>query len=150
MLIIRLLTLVIFGIIFASPLLGGIQPDPSGEAGTFSVYFMDEKVGYGQGKTDNFDAEVEPQGEGYGPHGYLALAGSKLPVQGEIKGISLLNIAPTVLDILRLDTPWEMEDSSIFTLAESENLLLAFDSHADETGKDKEAAVRSRLEALGY
>jgi len=69
------------------------------------------------------------------------VAGSDVPPKGELKGTSLLNVAPTVMDILNLEIPQDMEKPSILAMLKEENV---------QPSSDREKAVRSRLEALGY
>ncbi|MHC4181923.1 MAG: alkaline phosphatase family protein [Planctomycetota bacterium] len=105
-----------------------------------------EKVGYGIGKIHHLDTLKDSIGEGFGHKGYFCISGSDFPPAGELHDISLLNLAPTIIDALNLREPYdvipyEMEEHSILTIL---NYREEIDTH------DKEANVRSRLEALGY
>jgi len=106
-----------------------------------SRWHTNELVGYGRGKIYHFDTLKESDGEGYGSYGYFCVAGSDVPAKGELKGTSLLNVAPTVMDILNLEIPQDMEKPSILAMLKEENV---------QPSSDREKAVRSRLEALGY
>ena len=99
----------------------------------------DECVGYGPG------AVLAPGPvAGCQSPGYFCLAGAGLPAKGELSGASLLQVAPTVLELLRLPVPAEMEAPSLLSLSEQPASPSATKDAA------REAAVRSRLEALGY
>jgi len=112
------------------------------------VYFdecrfaANELVGYGKGKIYSFDT---PKGADYAehsPYGYFCMAGSRIPAKGKIEGVSLLNIAPTVLDVIGLPIPREMERPSLLAMLKEEK--------AATPPPKMEDKVRSRLEALGY
>lgn len=101
-----------------------------------------ELVGYGKGKIYSVDTPEGPDYATHSPYGYFCMAGSRIPAKGEITRISLLNIAPTVLDAIGLPIPREMERPSIMALAKEEK--------AAPPPPKVEDKVRSRLEALGY
>lgn len=109
-----------------------------------SRWSTNELVGYGKGKIYNFNDTKESFYEGHGFYGYFCLAGSSISSKGEIKGISLLNIAPTIMDILKLEIPPEMEKASMLSILKELDVLTSLDRLKEEK------AVRSRLEALGY
>jgi len=73
-------------------------------------------------------------------YGYFSISGPGIPAEGECKEVSLLNIAPTVLNILKLSIPKRMKGSSILSLIKKEEAKKA----------EKTERVHSRLEALGY
>jgi predicted AlkP superfamily phosphohydrolase/phosphomutase len=98
-------------------------------------------VGYGLGKIVSSGQQEGLGGEYGGMHGYFCLSGSDVPVQGELKGISVLHIPPTGIDVLRLEIPMEMEKPSIFSVAERRK---------KKSPGEREERVRSRLKALGY
>ena len=93
-----------------------------------------ESVGYGK-------IFEKPDSEGHGRYGYFCLFGSNIQAKGELKGISVLNVAPSVLDILNLGIPQDMEKPSILKMAGEKG---------SPSSPDREKTVRSRLEALGY
>jgi hypothetical protein len=91
--------------------------------------------------------------EGCGRFGYLSIAGSDFPAAGEVDDVSLMDIAPTVIDIMNLRAPYNTIDYEI----EGYLLLMALRDSAEgkKSGEaaDKEARkekIRSRLKALGY
>ena len=115
----------------------------------------DQRVGFGAGKTINTESVEEEIKEGCGRFGYLSIAGSDFPAAGEVEDVSLLDIAPTVIDIMNLRAPFNTIDYEM----EGYSLLLALRDSADgektegPADKDKEAReekIRSRLKALGY
>jgi predicted AlkP superfamily phosphohydrolase/phosphomutase len=76
----------------------------------------------------------------YGDQGYFCCFGPDIPAAGEIKGLSVLNIASTVMDIMGLDIPQEMEKPSLLRLVD----------RIKKRPSDKEKSIRSRLDMLGY
>lgn len=99
-----------------------------------------ELVGYG--KIYSFDIEQESDDSSHSLCGYFCIAGPGVPPGGELKGVSLLNSAPTVLDVMGLKIPEDMESPSILEMAQEKEEI-------KPPQKDKEA-VRSRLDLLGY
>jgi len=100
-----------------------------------------ELLGHGQGKVYSVDTAKGSGDAAHSLYGYFAMAGPGIPAEGELKEVSLLNIAPTILDILGLPIPKNMERPSILSTVKKKE---ATDS------KEAERIVRSRLEALGY
>ncbi len=100
-------------------------------------------VGYGKGKVYSADTPKGPDYAAHSPYGYFCMAGSRIPAKGKISGISLLNIAPTVLDVIGLPIPREMERPSLLAMLKEEKA-------AAPPSPKMEDKVRSRLEALGY
>jgi len=113
----------------------------------------DQRVGFGRGEIVNTRCVEEETQEGLGRFGYICMSGSDFPAAGELEPVSILDIAPTVIDILNLrpaytDIDYEMEGYS---------LLLAIRDSAEEKKpgekekkESEEDRVRSRLDALGY
>ncbi len=113
----------------------------------------DQRVGFGAGKIINTECVEEEITEGCGRFGYLSIAGSDFPAAGEVEPVSLLDIAPTVIDIMNLRAPYNTIDYEM----EGYSLLLALRDSAEEKktaeAADKETReekIRSRLKALGY
>jgi predicted AlkP superfamily phosphohydrolase/phosphomutase len=100
-----------------------------------------ELVGHGLGEIWSCDKTGSLADVCNGLYGYFSMWGSDVPAAGELTSISVLNIAPTVLDILRLDTPISMEKPSVLSMAK--------EKHKESPASRKEK-VRSRLKALGY
>jgi predicted AlkP superfamily phosphohydrolase/phosphomutase len=113
----------------------------------------DQRVGFGAGRIINTEDVKEEIREGCGRFGYLSIAGSDFPSAGEVEPVSLLDIAPTVIDIMNLRAPYNTIDYEM----EGYSLVLAL-KDSDEEEKTTEAAdketreekIRSRLKALGY
>lgn len=83
----------------------------------------------------------------YGTDGLLFISGYKVDESRELQNVSLLSIAPTILDCLNLDRDWDMVRYSI----KAQFSLRVFEEQASAaSGNGDENAVRSRLEALGY
>jgi predicted AlkP superfamily phosphohydrolase/phosphomutase len=76
--------------------------------------------------------------------GAFVLASSNNPLQGEVDGVHLLDLAPTLLDLAGYDIPESMQGSSI--------ALGIAKASSDGTGFsiEGEEAVRRRLSGLGY
>jgi predicted AlkP superfamily phosphohydrolase/phosphomutase len=110
----------------------------------------DQRVGHG--RIQDTDSARESLREGSGGLGYLSIAGSDFPVEGDLSTLSVLDIAPTIIDVMNLRKPY----SEMAYELEGYSLLLAMrDSpEVEKRGEDKdrevEDKVRSRLEALGY
>ncbi len=100
-----------------------------------------EMVGYGHGKVHSFDTAKGSDDGSHGLSGYFCIAGLGVPAKGEFK-VSLLNSAPTILDVLGLEIPEDMESPSILEMAKGKE-------EAKYPSKG-EKAVRSRLDLLGY
>ncbi len=105
---------------------------------SFDNYYwnVSELVGYGKENLYSHGPDAE-----HGVHGYFCIAGARIPARGEIKGFSILNVAPTILDIMRLSISKNMEKPSMLTIVKKRGT--AYSEEATKT-------VRSRLEALGY
>jgi hypothetical protein len=74
-------------------------------------------------------------------YGYFSISGSDVPAKGRLKDISILNIAPTVMDALKMEIPAQMEKRSILPMKEKLK---------KGTPSSRKERVRSRLEGLGY
>ena len=99
---------------------------------------VSEMVGHGQGNIYSFDMPLGPDDGADGLYGYFCIAGPGVPASGEHIGATLLHVAPTVLDVMDLEIPQEMEGKSI----------LGEEKPARPSEDDEK--VRSRLKALGY
>jgi len=95
-----------------------------------------EMVGFGPGNIYSFETPFGEDDGADGSFGYFCLAGPGIPANGEYKRASLLDIAPTVIDVMDLEIPEEMEGVSI--------------SGRERTPEEKEALVQKRLKFLGY
>jgi predicted AlkP superfamily phosphohydrolase/phosphomutase len=72
--------------------------------------------------------------------GAFILAAPGTPLQGEIEGATLLDIAPTLLQLGGYDVPSSMQGRS----------LLAGSAGGAQAGSDAEDIIRERLSGLGY
>ena len=99
---------------------------------------ISEMVGYGTGEVYSFDTPLGPDDGAHGFYGYFCIAGPGVPAKDEYVGATLLDVAPTVLDVMDLEIPKEMEGKS----------LLGNDKPA--YSPDAEKKVRDRLKTLGY
>jgi predicted AlkP superfamily phosphohydrolase/phosphomutase len=113
----------------------------------------DQRVGFGVGKIFGTEELEEEITEGCGRFGYLGIAGSDFPAAGEVEPVSLLDVAPTVVDIMNLRAPYNTMDYEM----EGYSLLMALRDSVDEEKADdavdkeaREEKIRSRLKALGY
>jgi predicted AlkP superfamily phosphohydrolase/phosphomutase len=106
----------------------------------------------GHGRIEDTDKARESSLEGFSRLGYISLAGSDFPAGGDLTTVSVLDIAPTVIDIMNLRAPY----SNMALELEGYSLLMAtrdlVEAAKTKDGKDQEEEekVRSRLEALGY
>ena len=71
--------------------------------------------------------------------GAFILASRNLPLQGEIDGARLLDLAPTLLELAGTDVPSSMQGRSLVGAAVRGELTL-----------DQEQIIRERLSGLGY
>ena len=71
--------------------------------------------------------------------GAFILASGNLPLQGEIEGARLLDLAPTLLELVGSDVPSSMQGRSLIGAAVRGELTL-----------DQEQIIRERLSGLGY
>jgi len=95
-----------------------------------------EMVGFGPDNMYSYDTPLGEDDGADGFYGYFCLAGPGIPAKGEYDAASLLDVAPTALDVMNLEIPQEMEGVSI--------------SGKERTPEEKEALVQERLKLLGY
>jgi predicted AlkP superfamily phosphohydrolase/phosphomutase len=100
-----------------------------------------ELLGHGRGDVYSFGTAKGSSDVAHSLYGYFVIAGLGIPAKGELKEVSLLNVAPTVLDVLGLPIPKNMERPSILSMVKKKGTTYS---------KEAERIVRSRLEALGY
>lgn len=104
---------------------------------------INNQVGYRQGLVYSPVTPGVHSGENHGMSGYMCIAGSDFPAKGKVERVSLLHIAPTIMNILRLEIPYMMEKPSLLSMFEKRRKITIQESEEDAT-------VRSHLEALGY
>jgi predicted AlkP superfamily phosphohydrolase/phosphomutase len=93
-------------------------------------------VGFGSRNLYSLDPSQTKEDGAEGMDGYFCLAGPGIPRKGEYVGASLLDMAPTVLDVMDLEIPSEMEGVSL--------------SGKERTPEEEEALIQERLKFLGY
>lgn len=92
-----------------------------------------EFVGYENGSIYSFDTPLGPDDGGHGFYGYFCLSGPGVPAEGEKSGVTLLDVAPTVLSIMGEKVPGHFEGKALVG-----------------TYSADEKKIRDRLAALGY
>jgi len=100
-----------------------------------------EMVGYGKGKIHSHDTPYGVDDAGNGMYGYFCITGPRVPTKGKMEEVSVLNSAPTVLDVLALGIPEDMECPSLLNMIKEDKAPIAH---------DRGEKVQSRLSALGY
>jgi predicted AlkP superfamily phosphohydrolase/phosphomutase len=88
--------------------------------------------------------DTGPDDCNHAQHGAFALASSNNPLQAEMDGVHLLDLAPTLLDLAGYDIPSSMQGSS---LLHGKAGLANPDDHFTSDGEE---AVKRRLSGLGY
>ncbi len=106
-------------------------------------YNISELIGYDS--IYSYETLLGPDDGGHGEFGYFAVVGPRLAKGQEMQGVTLLDIAPTVLDALGIDIPVDMEGSS----------LLGGDQPREGGpeqvySREEEEEIRRRLAGLGY
>jgi predicted AlkP superfamily phosphohydrolase/phosphomutase len=95
-----------------------------------------EWVGFGKGNIYSYDTPLGPDFGSNGLWGYFCAAGPGVPAEGEKQGVTLLDVAPTVLSIMGEKVPDVMEGRSLVR----QNLSF----------EEEEQKVNDRLASLGY
>jgi predicted AlkP superfamily phosphohydrolase/phosphomutase len=114
----------------------------------------DQRVGHGKKCIMDSGTLQREIWEGADRFGYLGVAGSTFPASGDLGTASVLDIAPSIMDIMNLRLPYgkveyDMEGYSLL-LRIRDATLGAGEQAEDDEEKTEEDKVRSRLEALGY
>jgi len=100
-------------------------------------YNISEMIGYDS--LYSYDTAKGSDDGGHGRQGFLAMVGPGIPAIGELKGMTLLDVAPTILSLMGLPIPEDMEGK----------ILLEKGREVVYSEEDEEA-VRKRLSGLGY
>lgn len=95
-----------------------------------------EMVGYGEGNIYSFDLTSNENDIAESLYGYFCISGAGIPPNGRYEGASLLDIAPTVMDVRDLTIPEEMEGVSL--------------SGKERSQEEEEAIAKERLKFSGY
>jgi predicted AlkP superfamily phosphohydrolase/phosphomutase len=100
----------------------------------------------GVGYTDFHVQENDtgPDGCNHAQYGAFILAAPNNPLHGEVEGVHLLDIAPTLLELGGYDIPDSMQGKSLVAGQSLENV-----TDRDLTEEDEEI-LRERLSGLGY
>jgi predicted AlkP superfamily phosphohydrolase/phosphomutase len=92
-----------------------IDPGPCSQYGPDLLILFDqcrwginEKVGYGQGTIFALTTPYGADDVTDSLDGYFCKAGPGVPTIGEYSGATLRDLAPTVLDVMGLEIPWEL------------------------------------------
>lgn len=106
---------------------GGLHWRSIGQVGTGSVHVFENDTG--------------PDDANHAENGILIAAGPGIPSRGvAIEGMSLLDVAPTVLDLFGVEPPEAFQGTSLLRRFETGNTFT----------DDDEAVIAQRLEELGY
>jgi predicted AlkP superfamily phosphohydrolase/phosphomutase len=100
-------------------------------------YNISEMMGYGA--IYSYDTGKGADDGGHGRQGFFAMTGPGIPTIGAVKNMTLLDVAPTVLSLLGVPIPGDMEGQSL--------LQSSTDAAYSE---EEEEEVRKRLQGLGY
>jgi predicted AlkP superfamily phosphohydrolase/phosphomutase len=88
--------------------------------------------------------DTGPDDCNHAQHGAFILAGPGVPAAGEVQGVHLLDLAPTLLELGGYDVPPTMRDRTPLSGLAAEAAL------AGATDADGDAIVHERLSGLGY
>ena len=86
-----------------------------------------------------FENDTGPDDANHAEYGLIIMSGPGIPDPGEVEGMSVMDVAPTVLTLLGVEVPEDMQGKSSGSAAEQ-----------DTYSEEEEEEVMSRLEALGY
>lgn len=91
------------------------------------VYFGDlrwRSVGtIGSGQVHTFENDTGPDDANHAPDGLLIAAGSGIPARGQVSGMQILDVAPTVLRLFGLDVPPDLQGRVLDPIADPEPVL---------------------------
>ncbi len=99
-----------------------VYPEVRNVAPDLIVHFGDlywRSVGTvgGEGGIHTFENDTGPDDANHAQHGLLVMAGPGIPAGGERSGMHLLDVAPTVCELLGIETPGTMRGRSLLTAA---------------------------------
>ena len=100
-------------------------------------YNISEMLGYDS--LYSYDTGKGSDDGGHGRTGFLAMAGPGIPAIGEVKNMTLLDIAPTILSLMGVPIPEDMEGQTLLMKGKEEAY-----------SQEDEAEIRRRLQGLGY
>ncbi len=88
--------------------------------------------------------DTGPDGCNHSQFGAFILAAPNLHLHGEVEGVHLLDIAPTLLELANYDVPNTMQGKSLLDGSTMDG------EQASRLSDDEEALIRERLSGLGY
>ena len=91
--------------------------------------------------------DTGPDGCNHTQFGAFILAASNCPLRGQLDGVRLLDVAPTLLELGGYDVPESMQGSS---LVAGKSSASAGDQAAVDASPEDDQIVRERLGGLGY
>ncbi len=100
---------------------------------------ISELIGYGRGVLYSHETTLGPDDGGHGQYGFFAMAGPGIPGLGKLQNLDLRDIAPTVLSIMGIEVPEDMEGNVL--VKKSENGAYS---------EEDEDEIKKRLANLGY
>jgi predicted AlkP superfamily phosphohydrolase/phosphomutase len=104
-------------------------------------WMTNDRVGYGSNRVSLSVQQEELHGTYHGLCGYFCLSGSDVPSVGELEDLTVLHVAPTIMEALKLEVPIPMEKPSILSVGKTKE---------KKSPVSRKERVRSRLKALGY
>lgn len=99
-------------------------------------YNISERVG--QDSLYSYDTPLGEDDGGHGPWGIFVLAGPGVEARGRLEGASLVDVAPTIMELMGLEPTPQMEGHSLL------------ERHRSVYSSQDEEEVRRRLAGLGY
>jgi len=100
-------------------------------------YNISEMIGHDS--LYSYDTAKGSDDGGHGREGFLAMVGPGIPAIGEVKNMTLLDIAPTILSLMGVPIPEDMEGQTLLMKGKEEAY-----------SQEDEAEIRRRLQGLGY
>jgi predicted AlkP superfamily phosphohydrolase/phosphomutase len=108
----------------------------------FGALYWRSIGGVGYGRLHIQENDTGPDDCNHAQYGAFILAASNLPLQGEVTGARLLDVAPTLLELGGYDVPSSMQGRSLVTGVSRQP--------PSATSADGEAIIKERLAGLGY
>ena len=108
----------------------------------FGALYWRSIGGVGYGRLHIQENDTGPDDCNHAQYGAFILAASNLPLQGEVTGARLLDVAPTLLELGGYDVPSSMQGRSLVAGISRQPPSAA--------SADGEAIIKERLAGLGY
>ncbi len=94
-----------------------VYPEVRNVAPDLIVYFGDlawRSVGsIGSGKVLTYENDTGPDDANHAQHGIFAMGGAGVPSRGKLEGLDILDVAPTILNLMGVPVPPDMNGRSI-------------------------------------